>query len=82
MKISYYKLERPDVEGGFRSYWLMEGDKQARMIHISSLIRLQGLLFSPCPGGGAGREPRSMAANKLPYLSRDTHNSIEACCYE
>ena len=57
MKISYYKLERPDVEGGFRSYWLMEGDKQARMIHISSLIRLQGLLFSPGPGGPAGREP-------------------------
>ena len=51
MKISYYKLERPDVEGGFRTYWLMEGDKQARMIHISSLIRLQGLLFSPGPGG-------------------------------
>ena len=56
MKISYYKLERPDVEGGFRSYWLMEGDKQARMIHISSLIRLQGLLFSPGPGGPAGPE--------------------------
>ena len=82
MKISYYKLERPDVEGGFRSYWLMEGDKQARMIHISSLIRLQGLLFSPGPGGPAGREPRSMAAKKLYYLSRDTLNSIEACCYE
>ena len=64
-----------------RRYFLMEGKKQERMIHVSSMIRIQGLLFSPGPAGPAGRVNRRETV-KLYYLSRDTHNTIEASCYE
>ena len=83
MRISYYKLEKKDLEGGFRaySYSLKEGKKQERMIHVASLIRLQGLMFSPGPAGPAGRVDRR-ATVKLHYFSRDSHNALESCCYE
>ena len=69
------------MEGGFRRYSLMEGKKQERMIHVSSLIRIQGLLFSPGRGGPAGRTNRRETL-KVYYLSREAHNILEACCYE
>eukprot|EP00966_Prymnesium_polylepis_P217336 5030093-Prymnesium_polylepis.1 len=82
VKISYYKLI-DKIEGGFRSYELLEGKQLERMIHVNSLIRLQGLKFSPGPGGPAGRVPRSADGKaKLYYLSRDTDNNIQSCCYE
>jgi hypothetical protein len=83
VRISYYKLINPNLAGGFRSYELLDGKQQERMIHVSSLIRLQGLCFSPGPAGPAGRVPRSADGKaKLYYLSRETDNSIESCCYE
>jgi hypothetical protein len=83
VRVSYYKLDRPDVEGGFRSYELKEGKQLERMIHVSSLIRLQNLHFSQGPGGPAGRVFRSAAGKgKLYFLSRETDNSIQSCCYE
>ena len=66
VRISYYKLAAT-VEGGFRKYWLMDGKKQERMIHVSSLIRIQGLMFSPGPGGPAGRVNRREIV-KMYYL--------------
>ena len=81
VRISYFKLEAKDIEGGVRKYSLMEGKKQERMIHVSSLVRLKGLQCSPGPGGPAGRVNRRETV-KYYYLSRDTHNAIEACCYE
>ena len=54
---------------------------QERLIHVSSLIRLGGLLFAPGPGGPARRQMRS-GVTKLHYLSRDVHHSILACCFE
>ena len=86
MKISYYKF-RAESEGGFRTYLLLAGKQQERLIHVNSLIRLKGLLFSQGPGGPAARVPRSFAAaaaagQQLKYLSRDVNNSILACCYE
>eukprot|EP00966_Prymnesium_polylepis_P140089 3236290-Prymnesium_polylepis.1 len=78
VRISYYKLIRPDVEGGFRSYELLEGKQRERKIHVNSLIRLHGLKFSPGPGGPAGRLPRSAdGVAKFYYLSRDTDNNIQ-----
>ena len=85
VRISYYKLVRSDVEGGFRSYELLEGKQLERMIHVSSLIRLRGLLFSQGVGGPAGHVPRSAVKGpKLYYLSRETDSSssIQSCCYE
>ena len=81
VRMSYYKLEKKDVEGGFRKYSLMGGKAQERMIHVSSLIRIHGLLFSPGPAGPAERVNRREAVQYY-YLSRDTHNAIEASCYE
>lgn len=81
VKISYYKLENKDVEGGFRAYSLLSGTQHERMIHVSSLVRLQGLKFSPGPSGPQGRAMRS-GVTRLFYLSRDAHNSIESTCYE
>ena len=78
VKVSYYKLEKKDLEGGFRSYSLVAGE---RMIHVSSMIRLSGLMFSPGPGGPAGRVMRS-GVTKLYYFSRESHNSVESCCHE
>ena len=80
MRISYYKFAK-EVEGGFRTYSLLDGQKRERMIHVSSLIRIQGLLFAPGPGGPAGRVNRR-EKERIYYLSRDTHNSIEASYYE
>lgn len=80
VRASYFKFER-DVEGGFRKYWLMEGAQLERLIHVSSLIRVAGLEFSPGPAGPAGRVNRREAV-KYYYLSRDTHNVIEASCSE
>ena len=57
VRISYYKFAK-EVEGGFRTYSLLDGQKRERMIHVSSLIRIQGLLFAPGPGGPAGRVNR------------------------
>ena len=83
VKISYYKLEKAEIDGGFRVYSAMEGKSQERMIHVSSLIKLGGLLFSPGPGGPAGRVSRGAEkTGKRHYLSRDTHHSILSCCYE
>ena len=81
VKVSYYKLESPDLQGGFRSYSLLEGKKHERLLHVSALIRMVGLLFAPGPGGPAARESRS-GVTKLKYLSKDVHHSILACCYE
>ena len=53
VRISYYKFAK-EVEGGFRTYSLLDGQKRERIIHVSSLIRIQGLLFAPGPGGPAG----------------------------
>ena len=74
-------MEEKGLEGGFRRYSLMEGKKQERMIHVSSLIRIHGLLFSPGRGGPAGRVDRR-ETQKAYYLSRDADNAIEACCHE
>eukprot|EP00966_Prymnesium_polylepis_P257580 5950579-Prymnesium_polylepis.1 len=83
VRVSYYKLIHPNVEGGFRTYKLLDGKQLERMIHVSSLIRLQGLKFSQGPGGPAGRVPRSATGvEKIYYLSRDTDNNIQSCCYE
>jgi hypothetical protein len=83
VRISYYKLIDPEVQGGFRTYELLEGKQQERWIHVSSLIRLQGLTFSQGPGGPAGRVPRSADGKaKIYYLSRESDNSIQSCCYE
>jgi len=82
VRISYYKLINPNLAGGFRSYKLVEGKQQER-IHVSSLIRLQGLRFSPGPGGPADRFPHSAAGkDNVYYLRRETDNSIQSCCYE
>ena len=80
VRISYYKYSTT-LEGGFRKYSLLGGKVQERMIHVSSLIRIQGLLFSPGPAGPAGRVNRRETVQSY-YLSRDTHNTIEASCYE
>ena len=61
VRISYYKLEKKDTEGGFRTYSLAEGKSHERMVHVNSLIRLLGLLFSAGPGGPAGCNMRSGA---------------------
>ena len=83
VRISYYSLINPDVEGGFRSYKLLEGKQLERWIHVSSLIRLQGLMFSQGPGGPAGRIPRSADDKaKMYYRSRESDNSIQSCCWE
>mmetsp|Transcript_4442 Transcript_4442/g.11661 ORF Transcript_4442/g.11661 Transcript_4442/m.11661 type:complete len:287 (+) Transcript_4442:209-1069(+) len=81
VKTSYYKLKSASLEGGLRSYSLMDGKQEERLIHVSALIRLHGLKFAPGPGGPAARESRS-GVTKLHYLSRDVHHSILACCYE
>ena len=81
VKISYYNMETKDLDGGFSSWSLMEGKAQERLIHVSAMIRLQGLKFSPGPGGPQQRSLRS-GVTKLHFLSRDTKNSLEACCYE
>ena len=70
-----------EVEGGFRKYFLKDGKQHERMIHVSSLIRLHGLLFSPGKGGPAARVDRRATIQYF-YLSRDVDNSIQACCYE
>ena len=83
VRISYYKLIDPSVEGGFRSYELLDGKTRERLIHVSSLIRLQGLIFSQGPGGPAGRGLRSADGKaKVYYLSRESDNSIQSCCWE
>ena len=74
-------MEELGLEGGLRSYSLLEGKKQERLIHVSSLIRLGGLLFAQGPGGPAARQMRS-GVTKLHYLSMDVHHSILACCFE
>ena len=81
VKVSYYKLEKAGLEGGLRSYSLLGAKKQERLIHVSSMVRLSGLLFAPGPGGPAARDMRS-GVTKLHFLSKDVHNSILACCYE
>ena len=81
VKVSYYRLEEAGLEGGLRSYSQVEGKKQERLIHVSSLIRLGGLRFVLGPGRPAGRNMRS-GVTKLYYLSRDVHQSILACCFE
>ena len=80
VKVSYYKLESAGLEGGFRSYSLMGAKKDERLMHVSALIRLAGLLVAPGPGGPAARTMRS-GVTKLHYLSRDVHISILSCCY-
>jgi hypothetical protein len=83
VRISYYSLINPEVEGGFRSYELLDRKQRERLIHVSSLIRLQGLIFSEGPGGPAGRVSRSAdGKTKCYYLSRESDNSIQSCCYE
>ena len=78
VKIKYFKLENAAIEGGLRSYSLLE---EERLIAVSSMIRVGGLKFSPGAGGPAGRSLRS-GVTKLYYLGRDTHNTIESCCVE
>ena len=75
VRVSYYRLEEAGLEGGLRSYSLLERKKQERLIHVSSLIRLGGLLFAQGPGGPAARQMRS-GVTKLHYLSRGVHHSI------
>ena len=83
VRISYYKLINTEVEGGFRSYELLDGKPRERLIHVSSLIRLQGLIFSQGPGGPAGRGLRSAdGKTKVYLLSRESDNSIQSCCWE
>jgi hypothetical protein len=78
VKVNYFKLENAHVEGGLRSYSLLE---ETRGIHVSALIRVAGVQFSPGAGGPAGRALRS-GVTKLYYLSSDSHNSLQACCGE
>jgi hypothetical protein len=81
VKASYYKLERANLEGGFRAYVLVEGKQHERLLHVSSLIRLKGLVFDKGPGGPADRALRS-GVTKLYYVGSLLHNSILSCCYE
>ena len=82
VKITYHRFER-HADGGFRVYSIMDQKGQERMIHVSSLIRISGLLFSNGPGGPAGRKSHSAEKEgKRFYLSRETHNVIVSCCYE
>lgn len=76
VKISYFKLESKKLEGSFRTYPLLSGKEQERMVHVSSLVRLQGLKFSQGPGGPQGRSMRS-GVTKLYYFGQDAHNSVE-----
>jgi hypothetical protein len=80
VRISYYEFIEC-TEGGFRKYRLLDSKNKERMIHLSSLVRLRGLMFSPGPAGPAGRVDRR-ATEKLYYLSRDSDSSVQACCYE
>ena len=82
VKINYYKFER-HADGGFRVYSILDKKGQERMVHVSSLIRISGLLFSNGPGGPAERVSRSAEKEgKRYYLSREAHHAILSCCYE
>lgn len=82
--ISYFQSVRLDVEGVFRSYNLLEGKQRERMIHESSLLRLQGSMFPQGHGGRAGCISRTLNQGPKPYyLLVDTNNSIQSCsCLE
>ena len=50
----WWRLEESNIADGLRKYLLVGGKGQERMVHVSSLVRLKGLMFSPGPGGPAG----------------------------
>jgi hypothetical protein len=80
VKAQWLKLEKKDLEGGMRSYTLLDAEV---LLVVNHMVRLSGLQFSSYKGGPQGRELRGAsteAGAKLLYISRETHYSIEACC--
>ena len=82
VKAQWLKLESKSVEGGLRSYTLLDAEV---LLVVNHTVRLAGLQFSKGPGGPAERVTKSAAKaaearGKLFYIGRETHYSIEACC--
>ena len=88
VKAQWLKLENKDLEGGMRSYTLL--DAEVTLV-VNHMVRLTGLQFSAFKGGPQGRELRGAlqapkgpkgkeAGAKLHYISRETDHSILACC--
>lgn len=94
VKAQWLKLENKDLEGGMRSYTLL--DTEVTLV-VNHMVHLTGLQFSAFKGDPQGRELRGAlqapkapkgkakgkgkeAGAKLHYISRETDHSILACC--